>query len=1294
MDKIELPKGLSLQGNLADNYKWFLQRFDLYMLATGKTNKPDNQKTALFLTIAGEDALRLYNTFKWEQPDDKEKLVKIKERFEAHCKSNTSQAFLRHQFFKRSQHQGETVDHFVTELKTLAKDCEFGELTESLIRDNIICGVTSDVVRERMLRESKIDLTRAIEICRAAEASKTQIESLSNTGENNNAATAVHKVGVRPKQKKKEAKTQSTIETKKRTCGRCGTSHPPRSCPAYGQTCHKCKKPNHYAKCCRARSGWKATPNTAAIHAASEQMEELFIGPVGTHEETDKHEDKTKDWFVNLKVNHKRLQLKIDTGAQANIISQNTLKQIRRNPQVTNTAVRLINYSGEKIPVVGKCIIKVCHRGISHKLEFVVVESGQNLLGLDAAIKMQLIKRIDNMEKTDITNEYADVFDGTGCFDRCHHIKLDENATPVVHPPRRVPFALRDRLKEELDRLVEHNIVEKVDYPTDWVNSLVIVEKPNGKLRLCLDPKELNQAIRREHYHIPVIEELVSKLDKAQYFSILDANNGFWQVPLDKQSSDLCTFNTPFGRYKFMRLPFGIHSASEVFHKRMSELLENVDGAVCYIDDILVYGKSREEHDARLRQVLEIARAKNIKLNKAKCKIAQTEIQYLGRELSREGIKPDKAKVKAILEMPTPESRKDLERFLGMIQYIGRFIPSLSAMSAPLRILLKKETEWHWEKEQEDAYNKLKNLATSTPTLKYFDVDRPVELSVDASKDGLGAVLTQEGNPVAYASKALTQAEKGYAQIEKEMLAITFGCQKFHQYIYGRHVTVISDHKPLEAITKKPLSTAPPRIQRLLLAVQKYDIKVVHKPGTSKEMIIADTLSRAYLPTEQTGDDKNEIEMQVHMLVSNLPMSDVKRCEFRETTKKDKTLQMVTTTVLNGWPNTKQEVPDEIRPYWDFREEIHVAEELLFKGDKLIVPKALQQEMLNKIHSSHLGINKCKARARDTLYWPGMSKQIEDMCSRCAICLEHRKSNMKEPMIPHTTPERAWSKVGTDLFYLGSRTYLIVVDYYSKFPEIMLLDDTTSKGVITVLKSIFARHGIPDHVISDGGPQYSSNAFREFAHTWQFNHVKSSPGYAQSNGMAERTIQTVKQMLKKANKSNQDPYLSLLEYRNTPIDQHLGSPCQLLMSRRTRSILPTHAKLLQPKVQTDIQQQLINRQTVQKMYHDRNSSKLPNLNIGDTVRVQQKDGTWKPAVVTQKTQEPRSYIVRTPMGELRRNRKHLLKTKEDPPNLEPPDLDHVSHKRSQQLDENPQTVVQQSRSGRMIRQPRRYVEEC
>jgi hypothetical protein len=179
-----------------------------------------------------------------------------------------------------------------------------------------------------------------------------------------------------------------------------------------------------------------------------------------------------------------------------------------------------------------------------------------------------------------------------------------------------------------------------------------------------------------------------------------------------------------------MRLPFGIHSASEVFHKRMSQIIENIDGAVCYIDDVLVCGKTKEEHDERLNKVLEQLRANNVKLNKQKCKFAQTEIQYLGHELTREGIKPDKSKVKALIEMPIPESKKDLERFLGLIQYIGKFIPSLSEISAPLRILMQKDIEWHWLEQQQKAYDKLKNLAAKSTTLKYYDVNKPVEVSV------------------------------------------------------------------------------------------------------------------------------------------------------------------------------------------------------------------------------------------------------------------------------------------------------------------------------------------------------------------------------------------------------------------------------------------------------------------------------------------------------------------------------------------------------------------------------------
>ena len=991
-----------------------------------------------------------------------------------------------------------------------------------------------------------------------------------------------HKSGSGARQKRNRAQYSkpkpdtnrpTSTSSKPKSCKRCGRQHPPKSCPAWGRQCSKCNKPNHFADYCRTRTVEAVDTRSASETDYDDDGEELFIGDIGDNHDTD------DEWWINFRIKQKKVPLKIDTGAKANLISEKQYKRVARNVPIRSTKNRLVTYSGQKIPAIGVCTLKVVHKGSHKKLDFYVVKEGQNILGLKSAVALNLIQRVYQVNTTteDIVQQYSDVFHGTGCMPKEHHIQLKEGAEPSVHPPRRVPFALHDRLKEELDRLVNEEIIQKVDHPTDWVNSLVIVEKPNGKLRLCLDPKELNKAIKREHYQINTLEELMSKLDKAQYFSILDANNGFWTVPLDEESSELCCFNTPFGRYKFMRLPFGIHSASEVFHKRMSEIIENVDGCICYIDDLLIYGRTKEEHDQRLKQVLEQLSRNNIKLNKQKCKFAQTEIQYLGHVLTAQGIQIEKAKLQAILDMPTPNSRKDLERFLGMIQYIGRFIPSLSEISAPLRILLQKETEWHWEKQQQDAYEKLKDLATKAPTLKYYDVNKPVELSVDSSKDGMGAVLIQEGSPVAYASRALTEAEKGYAQIEKEMLAIKFGCQKFHQYIYGKEdVLVISDHKPLETITRKPLSTAPPRILRLLLAVQKYDINVKHKPGKSKEMVIADTLSRAYLPNDESNDLEKDLEVQVHMLISNLPISQPKLEEFKTATKEDQVLQSLKDTVLNGWPQTRNEVPNEIRPYWDFREEVHTSDDLLFKGEKLIVPKSMQREMMEKIHSSHLGINKCKARARDILYWPGMSSQIHDLCSKCPTCLENRKSNPKEPLKPHPAPKRAWSKVGTDLFHMGTKTYLIVVDYYSKFPEVVLLDNTTSQGVITAMKSIFSRHGIPDQVVSDGGPQYSSHKFKEFAAKWQFEHKMSSPRFPQSNGMAERNVQTVKNMLKKAIKSHQDPYLTLLEYRNTPIDpaNNLGSPSQLLMSRRTKTTIPINPKMLEPKVEANVQVQL------------------------------------------------------------------------------------------------------------------------
>ncbi|PIK40121.1 hypothetical protein BSL78_23022 [Apostichopus japonicus] len=375
-------------------------------------------------------------------------------------------------------------------------------------------------------------------------------------------------------------------------------------------------------------------------------------------------------------------------------------------------------------------------KGKTQSLEFLIVNlKAQCILGLRSSVELGLIQRVETVNADshhtgeDISQEFSDVMQGIGCIKQEHHIELNEDGHPCVHPPRKIPLAMRKKLKAELDTM--------------------------------------EKKVKREHYQLPTVDELTSELAGAQYFSVLDANSGFWQIPLDDESSDLCCFNTPFGRYKFLRLPFGLHSAPEVFHKTMCQIMDGIPGCQVYIDDILVCGKTKEEHDKRLRLVFERATEHNLRLNKSKCKLGVREVKYLGHILSKNGMRIDNAKVQAIVDMPSPNSKKELERFLGIIQYLSKFIPDLSTEAAQLRMLLRKDVEWQWDSTHEKAYKKLKQLATEAPVLQFYDPKKPITLSVDSSQNGLGAVLLQGELPVAYASKTLTPTQENYAQIEK-----------------------------------------------------------------------------------------------------------------------------------------------------------------------------------------------------------------------------------------------------------------------------------------------------------------------------------------------------------------------------------------------------------------------------------------------------------------------------------------------------------------------------------------------
>ena len=383
----------------------------------------------------------------------------------------------------------------------------------------------------------------------------------------------------------------------------------------------------------------------------------------------------------------------------------------------------------------------------------------------------------------------------------------------------------------------------------------------------------------------------------------------------------------------------------------------------------------------------------------------------------------------------------------------------------------------------------------------------------------------------------------------------------FRHFVYGKDVEVKSDQKPLETITKKSIHDATPRIQAMLLRLNLY---VNYKPGPT--VYISDTLSRAYVENSSIEDLEVDTNKKIHTLVANLPVSTDRLKCVREETQKDECLSKLSENIIGGWPKYHKNCHPLIREYWPIRGEITLIDGILYYNSGIVIPMSLHLEMLMKVHETHLGMDKCKSRARSVMYWPSMCQDINDMIARYSVCAKFRKANQREPLISHEIPALPWQKVGADIFYFGGKTYLIIVDYFSKFPEVCLLQKGKTGGiVIKHFKSIFSRHGIPEIVIADNMP-FNSFEMKNVVKEFGFQMKTSSPEYPQSNCQSERAVGTVKQLMRKALEENNDVRLALLHYRNTSVSGMGYSLAQLLMSRNLWDGLPVAEEVLRPKV--------------------------------------------------------------------------------------------------------------------------------
>lgn len=1229
------------------------------------------RKRALLLHSAGMEVQDLFETldeveFHAEGEGDVDDVYKQALRMlDAYFIPKVNVPYERHVFRSLKQKEDETVDQFVTRLKKQSLNCDFGDDQNDQIRDQVIDMCKSSQLRRKLLqRGADLTLEVLLDTARAMEAVDHQSKSMEASSGNVNrlwtkdAPRANSYCGNARRGAARGNSTYRPDNKFRKTCYRCGREghiSSSENCPARDAQCNDCGGLGHFSIKCRTKSRDEKKPGGSDKgHKFGYRGDKKKKFPrshsnyVEADQESDvsdeyafhlRDDDVTDNAVIDVKVGGVYLRTLIDSGSTANVIDSKTWKYLKAQKVKCvseRTVKRLYPYgtNSEPLDIMGtfSATVEVEDRQVEAKF-LVIRGEGRALLSKTTAEQLGVLKvglnvnavHSEKLTLEDIKQRYPDVCDGIGKLkDYQAKIHLDLDVKPVAQNQRRIPFAMREKLETKIQELLRDDIIEPVEGPTPWVSPIVIIPKPGGDVRICVDMRQANSAVIRERHPIPTVDEVIHRMNESTVFSKIDLKCGFHQIELTEDSRVITTFACHTGLFRYKRLMFGITSAPELFQHVIQQVIADCEGVENISDDLIVHGNSDDEHDKRLVKVIETLIKNGLTINVDKCLIRLPELEYMGHIMSGNGISPTQDRVKAVMEARKPNSASEVRSFLGLVNFSARFIPNLATIAEPLRKLTRQGEPFRWGQSQETAFQRLIDELSKAETLAYFKKDAETEIVVDASPVGLGAILVQhqygEKRVICYASRSLTAVERRYSQTEKEALGIVWACERFHAYLFGIHFQIVTDHKPLIYIYS-PRSKPSARIERWVLRLQPYDFEVKHIPG--KEMV-ADALSRLVERTDsQEVEDDHEY---VRFIAEMATPKALKTRDIERESEKDENLEKIRHCLKSGnWDDCPTE-------YKGVRNELCSVGMLVLRGTRIIIPEKLREQVVSLAHEGHAGIVKTKQRLRSKVWWPGIDRDAEKECRTCHGCQLVAQPSNPEPIKRFEMPTLPWQDTATDLLgpMPGGEYILAIVDYYSRYVEVAVMKSITTAKVIQCLNQIFATHGYPLTLKTDNGPQFISEEFENYLEENGIEHRLSPPLWPQANGEIERQNRTLLKSMRIAHAQGKDwtgeLYKALLSYRTTPHETTGVTPSKMMFGREIRSKLPEFRE-------DNIQRELCARdrdaehKQKGKDYADqRRNAKESNLQVGDRVLMQQPKHNKlstryeeKPLIIVEKT---------------------------------------------------------------------------